>query len=242
MKTFHHGGRIGDLLFALWTMKALGGGRLVITNYHKGNWSLDIARSLTRFLTIQPYIEDVEVTYYDTKGPIDYDLQKAEDVHNPEEFGMSPDEPWPGRARIPERYASFWHLKFDGEPWLVSPEIPCDVAFHCPIRRSVRSEDDWIDIVRLLMHARLNVAILGQEPPLTRPDVDDNWDLLDSAQYVAGAKCFLGAVSSMNALAEGLGKRRIVEHAEDCFNVTPDVVINGLSNNEVFSKVLEMCS
>ncbi|KKK83146.1 hypothetical protein LCGC14_2796270, partial [marine sediment metagenome] len=36
-KVFHHGGRIGDMLFALYTMKALGGGQLMVSDYHGVN-------------------------------------------------------------------------------------------------------------------------------------------------------------------------------------------------------------
>ena len=241
MKTFHHGGRIGDCLFALWTMRALGGGRLVLTNYHKGNWDLNIARSMSRFLISQPYVEDIDITYYETRGAIDYDLQNAEDDYNPEVFGMTTTEQWPGRALIAQRYAHHFGLKFDGQPWLYSDEIPCDVAFHCPMRRSVRGVEDWVEIVKQLQYEGLNVAILGNEPPLHNQMQDKDWDLFDSAAYIEGAKCFLGVVSSMNALAEGLGKKRFVEHADDCWNVTPDVILNGMNNEEVVSRVWEEC-
>jgi len=238
MTVFHSAGRIGDLLFALWTMKALGGGQLVVSDFHKGNWDLDIARSMTDFLMLQPYIKDVAVTSYVALGSIGYDFQHAETDYNPEAFGMSREEPWPGRALIAQRYAGHFGLTFDGLPWLRSATMNCDVAFHCPMRRSVREKNDWITILESLSQSGLDIVILGKEPPF---DDMGRFDLVNSAQYVNGAKCFLGVVSSMNALAEGLGKKRFVEHAPDCWNVTPGVVINGMSNDEIVKHVIVAC-
>ena len=238
MTVFHSGGRIGDLLLALWTMKALGGGCLVVTDFHKGNWDLDIARSMTDFLLLQFYIDDVDVVSYDARGSINYDFQQAETDYNPEAFGISREESWPGRALIAQRYAGHFGLTFDGLPWLRAATILCDVAFHCPMRRSVRRAEDWMVILKSLSRSGLHVVIVGKEPPFANPEP---FDLLDSAQYVDGAKCFLGVVSSMNALAEGLGKKRFVEHAPGCWNVTPGVVINGMSNDEVVRQVTAAC-
>jgi hypothetical protein len=222
-------------------MKALGGGRLVVTNYHKGNWNLDIARSMSRLLISQPYVDDLDFEYYERRGHIDYDLQKAEDDYNPEAFpGLI--GPWPGNANIAQRYAIHFGLQFDGQPWLEIPEAnDCDVAFHCPMRRSERTMEDWLEIVTALVGAGLNIAVLGDEPPLHNQEQSPEWDLFDSASYIAGAKCFLGTVSCCNAIAEGLGKKRFVEHAEDCFNVTTDVILNGLTNKQVITLVSEFC-
>jgi hypothetical protein len=101
--------------------------------------------------------------------------------------------------------------------------------------------EDWVYIVSALHAEGLKVAVLGNEPPLHNQAQDADWDLYDSASYIEASKCFLGVVSSMNALAEGLGKRRLVEHADDCWNVTPDVILNGMSNEEVVQAVLEVC-
>lgn len=241
MKTHHIGGRIGDTIFALWTMRQLGGGRLIVSDFHKGNWSLSIARTVKRFLNAQWYVEDCEILPYAVRGHIDYDLHDAENDYNPEAF---PDliGPWPGNANIAQRYALHFGLQFDGIPWLTCPtDTACDVAFHCPIRRSERTMEDWVEIVKGLAGNGLNVAVLGDEPPLGNSALPDGWDIMDSAAYINGAKCFLGTVSSMNAIAEGLGIKRFVEHAPDCWNVTPDVILNGVSNEEVIVMVTGWC-
>lgn len=244
MKTFHHGGRIGDLVFALWTMCALGGGKLIVTDFQKGNWSLGIARTMLKFLKAQPYIADVEVLPYSVRGPIDFDLHEAENDYNPESFPeWNPNGPWPGNANIAMRYALHFDKTFDGTPWVVPQEamIEHDVVFHCPIRRSVRTWQDWFAIVTGLQDKGLRVAVLGNEPPLHNQSLPDDWDVWDSAVTIVRSKCFLGTVSSMNAIAEGMGKKRFVEHAPDCFNVTTDVVLNGLSTSEIVAAVTEYC-
>ena len=85
MKTFHHGGRFGDLFYALWTMKELGGGELLLSDYHSPGWSLEQAKTLFSFLMYQPFIQAVEFRRHKDiqSDEVDYDLQKAEDDFNP---------------------------------------------------------------------------------------------------------------------------------------------------------------
>jgi len=251
MKTFHHGGRIGDLIFALWTMKHLGGGRLIVSDYHKGNWGLDVAESMRGFLEIQPYIEKVLTwNYYPVhQYSVDYDLQNAEDTFNPESFAeYRAKTGWPGNVNILHRYAVHFDLQAEyekwletREPWLVAPVTKqrVDVAFHCPMRRSVRSRDEWMHILNDLWDEELLVAVLGTEDFI----ICRSKDLLESAGWINSAKVFLGTISSCNAIAEGLGKTRFVEQADGCFNVhvdPPSVSINGMTNEEVVRRVLEV--
>ncbi len=66
---------------------------------------------------------------------------------------------------------------------------------------------------------------------------------LESAGEVNSAGLFLGAVSSVHALAEGLGKTRFVEQAPDCFNVSmlpPSQCINGWPNDKVIEEVRKL--
>jgi hypothetical protein len=73
---------------------------------------------------------------------------------------------------------------------------------------------------------------------------NDRWlSIQQISQLIASSKVFLGAVSSCNAIAEGLGKNRFVEQSADCFNVqVPDGhCINGWSNEAVISAVVEAC-
>ena len=223
MNTFHHGGRIGDLIFALWTIRKLGGGILYLSDYHHPNWGFDTIESLRSLLESQSYISAVvPVPYkYMSLKHVDYDLQKAEDGPN-------------GVTHIAERYARFFGLEYDGMPWLeVEPRRLASVTFHIPMRRSVRSKADWWEITGKLS----DMAIIGHEDICgVAPET-----LLETAQYIAGADVFVGTVSSCNALAEALGKPNLVEQASGCYNVRPTLSLNGLSNGEVVAETLKRC-
>jgi hypothetical protein len=250
MKTFHHGGRIGDCVYALWTMKALGGGKLILTDYHHPNWDLTIARSMERFLRYQPYVHDVEFLPYHevkrhfakrldrsndyTSADVDYDLRAAEDDYNPEKFPewIGPD--WPGNCHIAKRYATHFGLEFDGKPWLTAPLLPSvpfyDIVVHLPAYRLVRSVEDWIELIEILTE---DYECLFLDSSSNR----NGRDLLDTATSINSSQIFLGAVSSCHAIAEGLGKPRLVEQAPGCFNVTPTLSLNGMSNGDVVKEV-----
>ena len=236
-KVFHHGGKFGDMIFALYTMKALGGGQLVVSDYHGVNWNLEIARTMEGFLLAQSYIDYVEFVPYSTPGIVDYDLQHAEDDKNPEAFPEWHGGSWPGNCNIRKHYAVHFGVEYDPEAvWLTAPATKeVDVAVHIPQRRSVRSRADWMKILDGLRGLR--VAILGEEGLGTD-------SLLETADYINSAKVFLGVVSSCNAIAEGLGKRRLVEQADGCDNVNAGgkmgLSINSLSNQEVV-EVVETC-
>ena len=239
-KVFHHGGKFGDLIFALYTMKALGGGQLVVSDYHGVGWSLEIARTMEGFLLAQSYIEDVWFQPYTTPGTVDYDLQHAEDDKNPEAFPEWHGGSWPGNCNIKKRYAVHFGVEYDPEAiWLTAPKTKeVDVVVHLPMRRSVRSGADWNNILDGL--SGLKVVVLGEEGLIGTDS------LLESADYINSAKVFLGVVSSCNALAEGLGKRRLVEQADGCDNVNVGgkmgLSINSLSNQEVVEMVETCCA
>ncbi len=247
MKTFHAGGRIGDIVFALWTMKALGGGRLIVSDFHQGNWSLEIARTMESFLRYQEYIEDVVFEKHSPDMSVDYDLHEAENDFNPEAFPECPDldgDHWPGDANIARRYALHFGLEFDGKPWLIAPRVYrfeygiTGIAFHCPLRRSLRSADDWFQIVACLNEFGFDVITLGKEP-LRGLGIDSN--LLETAGTIYSSGLLLGTVSSCNAIAQGLGKPTLVEQFPGCFNTRPTVSLNGMTNQQVVDEVIRRC-
>ena len=242
-KVFHHGGKFGDMIFALYTMKALGGGQLVVSDYHGVNWSLAIARTMTSFLLAQPYIESVRTVPYIAAEvyQVDYDLQHAEDDRNPEDFPEWHGGSWPGNCNIRKRYAVHFGVEYDREAvWLTAPRTKeVDVAVHIPQHRLVRPLEDWFELLWELRLKKLRVVLLGKEGLGTN-------SLLESANYINSAKVFLGVVSSCNAIAEGLGKRRLVEQADGCDNVNVGgkmgLSINNLSNQEVVEMVEACCA
>ena len=63
--------------------------------------------------------------------------------------------------------------------------------------------------------------------------------VLQTAQFIAGADVMVGTVSCCHAIAEALGKPRLVEQAADCHNVYPTLVLNGMDAEDVVMEVLE---
>ena len=175
------------MIFALYTMKALGGGQLVVSDYHKKGWDFGIAATMRDFLTTQPYVDGVYFVSHPSLGAIDYDLQHAEDDKNPEAFPEWHGGSWPGNCNIRKRYAVHFGVEYDPEAvWLTAPRTKeVDVAVHIPQRRSVRSTKDWDEILGGLFHLR--VALLGEEGSGTA-------SLLDSADHINSAKVFLGVL------------------------------------------------
>ena len=233
MNTFHHGGRIGDLMFALYTMKELGGGKLILSDYHFPNWDLEIAANLAQFLEYQPYVKGVGFSVHGELPQVNYDLQKSEDDFNPESFPEWDKKCWPSNINIVKRYAVHFGVPYPpAESWLTAPrDQDVDVVVHAPPHRLVRSALDWAQIITALADAGLRVRVLR---------VRDSFML--TTNYVNSAKVFLGCVSSCNALAEGLGKPTIVEQAEGCFNVRPTRSINGVKNIDVVKLVRGYCN
>lgn len=232
MKTFHHGGRFGDLFYALWTMRELGGGKLIISDYHTPNWSLEHAWTLNTFLLYQDFIESVEFASHKSLPKIDYNLQEAEDDFNPEAFPECPEakDQWPGNINIAKRYAVHFGLTYrPGEKWLSAPETnSAPVIFHAPLRRMVRHYNDWGNICARIL---VPFGLIGGE-------YSGEW--METASELQSCKVFIGAVSGVHALAEALGKIRFVEQAPDCFNVSvlpPSQCINGWPNSKVVEEV-----
>lgn len=236
MKSYHAAGRIGDVLFALYTMRALGGGRLILTDFHTPNWSLDIAMTMQSFLSYQEYIHEVTLVEYKDLHlfKVDYDLHEAENDYNPEAFPEWDQSPWPGNCNIRKRYAVHFGVHSDSPTfpiWLTAPfDKPMDIVFHAKQDRIVRSTEDWLIILARLSDAGRHVHWLHHEG-----------DWMETAKCINNANVFLGAVSAPNALAEGLGIPTYVEQAPGCNNVNSTVVLNGMSNEEVVARVLEAC-
>lgn len=238
MKTFSHSGRFGDLFYALWTMKELGGGKLFINDFHTPNWNLEMAWTLNTFLLYQSFIEAVEFIPYAKMPKVDYDLHEAEADFNPEAFPECPDAAiqWPGSINIAKRYAVRFGLTYrPGEKWLEAPDSnnAYQIVIHAPERRMVRSLNDWAIIGSSFWNV-FSHGLIGQ-------DYQGDW--LSTAAEINSSSLFLGAVSGPHALAEGLGKTRFVEQAPDCFNVSvtpPSQCINGWSNEKVIEEVRKL--
>lgn len=252
MKTFHHGGRIGDCIFSLYTMAKLGGGKLYLTDFHEGNWDQRIAEQLLPLIQYQEYVDQAQFVPYDHfTNEVDYDLHAAELDYNPEQFPEWNHKVWPGNISIAKRYAIHFGIDFiPGFPWLTAPKTfeNIDVVFHAPIRRVV-DKDQLVAIMVGLASAGKKIAIIGGESDWTEwremiisHEITAIWPptLLDAADMINSAKVFLGAVSSGNAIAEGLDKPNFVQVTDGCDNTFPYQVINGMDPLRVVRQIEEL--
>lgn len=257
MNTFHHGGRLGDAIYSLYTVKALGGGHVIISDFHQGNWGEAQARSLLPLLQHQDYISGAHFQYARSVEDVTYDLHDAELDHNPEAFPEWHGKVWPGNIHIAKRYAVHFGVEWKpGSTWLTAPATKdVQVAFHAPMRRTTKT-DVLAKTLQKLGQAGIETAII---------DPDSNWqfgnswafypqttikldgfptiqrvvpqDMLDAADWINSAKVFFGAVSSNHAIAEALGKPRYVQMADGCDNVIPTAFVNGWSADRLYQAI-----
>lgn len=261
MKTFIHGGRIGDLIYALYTVKEMGGGNIILVNHHTPGWGVEYYKSLTRFLSRIPYIsghcwvekEEDAIEIAKTAGEC-FNFIDAERSYNPDKFPEWHGKSWPGNIHLAKRYATYFNIPFfANQIWLQPglfqprvgslPEHKFDIVFHAPVRR-VTNMEHLKDIV-VFLSKKYRIVVTGDELD------EKNWlayiginknvtyfsmlcrDMADQAYLIQESTVFLGAVSSGHAVSEAMGKPRYVQQADGCDNVIPTLVINGMRVGEI---------
>jgi hypothetical protein len=209
MNWFGHSGDLGDVIYALPTIRAAGGGILYL--YHKPNktWhgmDVDRAASLRSLLILQPYIRDV-VFCPDGRPPggSDHDLNGFRD-HGRRGRNLA-DMHLATHGLAPEHRDTAW-LKVD------QPAIGQPVVF----ARSVRCRNERFPWRRIWEAYQGTAAFVGTAEehedfcrlvglvPLVQTE-----NLLAVARVIAGSRLFIGNQSCPAAIAEGLKKPIILE-------------------------------
>lgn len=202
MKTFVHSGATGDIIFSLPTIKAMGGGTLLIHNFHRQRYE-----SVKPLLEAQPYIDGV--AWVDTKpsGVVDLDnfRQYAGHYTNLVEChfkgqGLNPDE------------HQWWR---DG--WLT---LPHDMTLingikYSLINRTTNYADphcDWNKEVDYLKSISDEVYFIGYPEEyaifnciFNRETKYFTCDFLEAAYLMKKAVMFTGCYSALSTVAMGLG-------------------------------------
>ena len=200
MSTFSHTGAIGDLIYALPTIRAAGGGILYLragdTQWMRGRYR----DSLIPLLEAQPYIQRVEIT----NAPAEYNL-----------------DAWRSHYREGMNIAEMTLRTFGlapchaVQPWItVEPRRISRVVFHrspryrnerFPWKRAVEKYCGKAIFVGLTTEHAEFVSAFGAVPhyPTTNH--------LELAQIIAGADLFIGNQSSPYAIAEALKMRSVLE-------------------------------
>jgi len=213
---FKHSGNLGDIIFSLPTIIALGGGILYIGG-GKG-WlmrpmSSAMIEQMIELLKGQPYLADVLPYQNET---VDYDLDKFRDKHGP---GSDVHLAW--------RHLDSFGVKYDlSLPWLegIEPLYVNDII----IQNGFRSRDiplNW----RVLKAYEDKCVFVGfkNEYRTFRRKTGLNIrfhqikNIRELARVIKGSKLFIGNQSLGFALAEALKHPRVLEVSYQESNVMP---------------------
>jgi len=119
MKTFRHGGKIGDVIFSLPTIRELGGGILYLPETTPDGCN-SLYSSLKDLLLHQPYIKEVR----EYPSGLAY-MEQAPDIHIDYDLDLARLQPLKGVVHIVKRYMDAFNVNYPNwkEPWLVLPEV-----------------------------------------------------------------------------------------------------------------------
>lgn len=216
MKTFKHSGNLGDIIFSLPTIIALGGGTLYISD-GKGllakPMSQKMVEQIIELLKKQPYLKAV-LPY--NGEPIDYNLDKFREKHGP---GSD--------MHLAKRHLQAFGVKFDLTlPWLENIE-PIHLK-EIIIQNSLRHRDIKLNWHHLKSYEG-KYLFVGQKDEYRKfkrmshlkIDFHQTNSILELAQIVKGSKLFIGNQSLGFAIAESLKHPRILEVSYQEANVMP---------------------
>lgn len=203
---FTHSGDMGDVLFALPTIKAKGGGTLYLfdtpgkTAHGMTQAKADSLRSL---LIQQPYIKDV---IFCPQGHEDQALNGFRHHFRP--YRNLADMHLATHALGPEHRAKAW---LQVEPKQVAPVV---------IHRSPRYQNNYMPWRRIVEQYKGKAVMIGSPAEWERfvsqfghVPYYRTANMLELAQVIAGAKLYCGNQSSPEAVAEGLKQNKILEVA-----------------------------
>lgn len=239
---FKHSGRLGDLLFALPTIKALGGGSLLVGVDVPGGFDPDHpsgALQITErtlafalpFLTSQEYIREVESFMHGCCSP---DLRVDHDF---DAFRNLGDKGFDLRYG----YIAKWFAWIAGaNPDLTAPWIDVSRVLPTRVERKgmleVVRHSVVVNLTRRYRNEKLRYGFLTRYPCVFvglpeeflafRASVPNAYfykaeDLLEVAEVIRECRLFVGNQSSFFALAEGMKINRVLEQSTRFPSVIP---------------------
>lgn len=225
--TFAHSGDLGDMIWALPSIKEKGGGILQISSKGLGarepmtDERINLIRPL---LTEQNYIFDVE---QHDGGYVDFDFSRFRVIHKRHSNLLKDQADWVGE-------------KIDGsKPWLTVPAIkPTGQVIVNRTKRYHNEEFPWEKIYREYGAAMRFVGLKEEhqdfEKEIGSIDYLATSNLLETAKLIAASRLFVGNQSVCNAINEGLKHPGIQESCPECMDcVFPSKDIVYYSNGQL---------
>ena len=264
---FYHGGHLGDLVCALYSIMKHGGGELYIGPHSHPCWNEKLRKAAAPLCAYQPYITKAEVVD-ETPEDLTYDFTLSwahqlqthdyvkgigyhfEHSHNSIASCGLKKRDLINLFKEKHSLREILRMLNHDEAWLVAPETKdFDVVCHLPHTKLVRPADQWKELFKSMHHAGLKIALIGSQEVELWGD-NHFWelvqptDLLDAADYINSAKLFIGVSSCNNAIAEGLDQFRFVE-CEEAWGTEPQNErgwkINDWSAERVMNTVNLLC-
>jgi hypothetical protein len=201
--TFAHAGDFGDIIYALASIKARGGGILKLDTkpYTREQMTESRARLIIPLLLEQDYLDDVRIH---DGGYVDFDFSPYRHLHE-------------SHSNIAKDQANWIGVEPDfSKPWLTVPDaLPTGKVI---VNRTARYHNNafpWrtvyselgsaLRFIGLAAEHRAFESEFGDVAALPTPT------LLDAAREIAGSDLFIGNQSACFAIAEGLKHPRIQE-------------------------------
>ena len=216
--SFYHSGDLGDIIYALPTIRALGGGHLIIgptTKYAtRQKMTPEIVELVAPLLKLQPYIRSVT---FSEKNRVTYDLNRFRDYLLAEPEMIARGVP---RRSLAEAHLVTFQLPLEEcyRPWLLVDKPVVDPERPVLLHRSARWRNEHFPWRRVMEMHGSHAAFVGLEAEYT--DFVATWgylpyiktaSLLDLARVIAGCELYIGNQSLPYSLAAGLHKTSLLE-------------------------------
>jgi hypothetical protein len=218
---FHHSGDMGDVIYGLATMKALGGGVLFVSPDNKHPYPRPTRVTpdqawADNFLGLVRQQEYVWAAHYTQAMPpnVDVDLNEHRKLYRTGGAQM-----WATLFRL---HLNAFGVDYpENKPWLTVNDPVRVPRKPIVVNRTARYRNEdfpWVELIKLYGHLMVFVGTQDEHlnfnglavPHYNIPFLPTN-SLTDAARVIAGSKVFIGNQSACMAVALGLNKPAIQE-------------------------------
>lgn len=221
-KTFRHGGKKGDVIFSLPTIRELGGGIVCLPENTPDDCN-GLYSGMKDLLLLQPYITSVRE--YPSGYPY---MVHAVGFETDYDLDLARLQPKKGVIHIVKRYLDAFGVTLPNwkDPWLFVDGVPGPVSGEYVVinytgrhiyneQMQMRSKVDWKKVVQSIKEKVFFVGTKEEHRNFESFAVIDHLptnNMLEVARIVRDAKAVYCNQSSVLAIAQGLGKPYYLDH------------------------------